>query len=149
MTDTFPPSPFPGHAFLPNEPDGSLLGTLIAETEWIVVLQRDGTMRGPRPAMCYGLRHRGGPTDIMALHIHETPSEAQQRLYKDADDVINADAPSGTAGKDKAKTNERNGGPHGRSADDVFGAVMGGIGLIGALGTLAVAAIAALDGEEE
>ena len=141
MTQSFPASPFPGHVFVAHDGNGAIIGSDIKETDWVVVLQRDKTIRGPRPAMCYRFRHLGGPTDVIAFHIHDTPSEEEQRRYKDEDDAVRpAGAKSGKTDGSQRKD---------RRTDDVFGAVIEGIGLIGALGTLAAAAFVALDGDEE
>lgn len=141
MTDSFPASPFPGHVFVANDGSGAIVGDDIKETDWVVVLQRDKTIRGPRPAMCYKFRHLGGPSDVIAFHIHETPSEAEQRRYKDEDDAVR---PAGSGPRKPGDAGRKQ-----RRPDDVFGAVIEGIGLIGALGTLAAAAFVALDGDEE
>ena len=141
MTDTFPKSPFPGHVFVANDGTGSIIGDDVKDTDWVVVLQRDGTMRGPRPAMCYKFKHLGGPADVVAFHIHATPSEAKQREYKDADDTIRPVSSGPRASKAGARTTKK--------PDDAFRAILQGIGLIGTLGAMATAAIIALDSDEE
>ena len=77
--------------------------------------------------------------------IDQTPSQAQQQIYKDKDDLITQ---AGTRGQ--SKPNDKRQEQQEREVPgDVLDAVMGGIGLIGAIGTLAAAAIFALDGEQE
>lgn len=138
MTDSFPASPFPGHVFVANDGSGALIGKDIKETDWVVVLQRDDTIRGPRPAMCYRFRHLGGPADVKAFHIHDTPSEEEQRRLKGEDDTVR---PTGSDQRD----------PEGgqRNPEDIFSAVVEGIGLIGALGSLAAVTLATLSGRKE
>ena len=64
---SLPPSPFPDHAFLPF-PEGGMLYNLVHEDDWIVIVQRDLTIRGPRPALCYIAVQHGLPTDIIGYH---------------------------------------------------------------------------------
>ena len=68
MTPKFPASPIPGHAFVPF-PEKGMLYDVVGEDEWIVILQRDHAVRGPRPALCYVPVQRGLPSDIIGYHL--------------------------------------------------------------------------------
>lgn len=68
MKTKFPASPYANHAFLPFPESGNLY-TETSEQGWVVVLQRDGTIRGPMPALTYVPVQRGKPNDVIAYHM--------------------------------------------------------------------------------
>jgi hypothetical protein len=70
-----PASPFADHAFLPLPASGDLYDET-GQSAWIVVLQRDGTIRGPRPALTYVPVRRGLPHDVVAYHLMDAAAFA-------------------------------------------------------------------------
>lgn len=82
----FPKSPIADHAFVPFPASGVLYDET-DEAAWIVVLQRDGTIRGPRPALTYMPVQRGLPHDVVAYHLMEAV-EAAALAAKGNTDVL-------------------------------------------------------------
>lgn len=80
----FPQSPFQDHAFVPFPASGVLYDET-GEASWIVVLQRDGVIRGPRPALTYIPVQRGLPRDVVAYHLMDAAEAAAIAAGSDTD----------------------------------------------------------------
>ena len=136
----FPPSPFEGHAFVENPADGSMMNEL-SLNDWHVIIQRDGTIRGPRPVGRYRLRHLGGPTDVIGLHIVDVQPQSEKDRYERMESDILVDAEGNkkqaSSGKAEAKKEDEAVRPV-----DPFLNGMKALGVVGVLGALAVGAVA-------
>lgn len=147
----FPASPFDGHAFIANPADGSIANSL-SPVDWHVVLQRDGTIRGPRPVGRYPLRHLGLPTDVMALHVVDIqPQEEKDRYERMSTDLLfvpQAKKESQTSGKNSESTkakSQSNDEPFVRSTEksvrDPLKNTLQLLGVVGSIGAMVIGAI--------
>ena len=164
----FPASPFANHEFIENPADGSL-AVHLSPLDWHVVLQRDGTIRGPRPVGRYPLRHLGLPRDVIALHVVDIqPQEEKDRYERMEDDILVA-GNSASSTKSDNQTNENAEEkpfvrPEGAAAqdkdnseswsefskpNDPFVNTLRLFGVIGSLGALAVGLVNEFTGENE
>lgn len=92
----FPPSPIAGHAFIPFPASGDLHDET-GQSAWIVILQRDGTIRGPRPALTYVPVQRGLPHDVVAYHLMDADDAAALASGRNTD--VLSSRPSRTSRK--------------------------------------------------
>tara|TARA_Y100001968_G_scaffold213090_1_gene196126 strand:+ start:149 stop:610 length:462 start_codon:yes stop_codon:yes gene_type:complete len=139
----FPPSPFEGHAFVENPADGSMMNEL-SLNDWHVIIQRDGTIRGPRPVGRYRLRHLGGPSDVMGLHIVDVQPQSEKDRYERMESDILVYAKG--AKQDSSKSNDK-GQTENKAEDEAVRPVdpflngMKALGVVGVLGALAIGAV--------
>lgn len=135
----FPPSPFEGHAFVENPADGSMMNEL-SLNDWHVIIQRDGTIRGPRPVGRYRLRHLGAPSDVMGLHIVDVQPQSEKDRYERMESDILVDSKGAKQDAPKSKDKDQAEDEAVRPVDPFLNG-MKALSVVGVLGALAIGAV--------